>query len=69
MHDLDGKIAGVLDGGETKIGLSRRYWICPVRYQVFTASAVTPEDLTPILGEVQTDHHKVVRTKCRKLQE
>lgn len=70
MHDLDGKIAGVLDGGETKIGVESTVLdMSGAVPSVLRPGAVTPEDLTPILGEVQTDHIKLVRTKCRKLQE
>ena len=67
MHDLDGKIAGVLDGGETKIGVEStvldRSGAVP---SVLRPGAVTPEDLTPILGEVQTDHHKVGKDEVPK---
>ena len=67
MHDLDGKIAGVLDGGETKIGVESTVLdMSGAVPSVLRPGAVTPEDLTPILGEVQTDHHKVGKDEVPK---
>ena len=67
MHDLNGKIAGVLDGGETKIGVESTVLdMSGAVPSVLRPGAVTPEDLTPILGEVQTDHHKVGKDEVPK---
>lgn len=67
MHDLDGKIAGVLDDGETQIGVEST--VLDMSGQVPTIlrpGAVTEDDLKTILKDVQTDHHKVGKDETPK---
>ncbi|WP_353990118.1 L-threonylcarbamoyladenylate synthase [Pediococcus argentinicus] len=60
MHDLDGKIAGVLDDGETKIGVeSTVIDMSGAVPTILRPGALTPAELEPVIGEIQTDHHKV----------
>jgi L-threonylcarbamoyladenylate synthase len=67
MHDLDGKIAGVLDAGRTKIGVESTVLdMSGTIPTILRPGAITEDDLEPIIGEVQTDRHKVGKDEVPK---
>lgn len=67
MHDLDGKIAGVLDDGETKIGVESTVLDMSGKIpSILRPGAITVDDLKEILPEVQTDHHQVGKDEVPK---
>jgi L-threonylcarbamoyladenylate synthase len=67
MHDLDGKIAGVLDDGETKIGVESTVLdMSGAIPSILRPGAITEKDLEPVVGEVQTDHHQVGKDEVPK---
>ena len=67
LHDLDGKIAGVLDDGETKIGVeSTVIDISGEIPSILRPGAITREDLLTVLPNVQTPHHKVGKNEIPK---
>lgn len=51
-HDLNGKIAGIIDGGPTKVGLESTIIDLSVETPVvLRPGAITPEQLSHVLGE------------------
>ena len=56
IEDLDGKIAGIIDGGRTEIGLESTVVDCTSRVPVILRpGGITAEMLTAVLGEVEID--------------
>lgn len=67
LHDLDGKIAGVLDDGETTIGVESTVLdMSGTTPSILRPGAITEQALAPLIGEVQTDHHKVGKDEVPK---
>lgn len=60
-HDLNGKIAGIIDGGQTEIGLESTIIDLTVTPNiVLRPGAITPSELSAVLGtEVLLNHGKV----------
>jgi len=56
LHDLDGRIDAVVDGGESSVGLESTVVIlCGGTPTVLRPGGVTPEQLRAVLGEVNVD--------------
>ena len=56
MHDMDGKIAAVVDGGACEVGVeSTVLTLCTRVPRILRPGRVTPEDLFDVLGEVEVD--------------
>ena len=56
MHDMDGKIAAVVDGGACEVGVeSTVLTLCTRMPRILRPGRVTPEDLFDVLGEVEVD--------------
>ncbi|AEV94950.1 L-threonylcarbamoyladenylate synthase [Pediococcus claussenii] len=67
LHDLDGKIAGVLDDGETRIGVESTVIDVSTKIPaILRPGAVTVEQIESVIGEIQTDHHKVGKNETPK---
>jgi L-threonylcarbamoyladenylate synthase len=55
--DLDGKIAGIVDGGETGIGVESTVVDCSgERIVILRPGGVTKEDIEAVLGGVEVEH-------------
>ena len=56
MHDMDGKIAAVVDGGPSAVGVeSTVLTLCTRVPRILRPGRVTPEELFDVLGEVEVD--------------
>lgn len=56
MHDMDGKIDAVLDGGPCGVGVeSTVITLCTRKPRLLRPGKVTPDELEDILGEVEID--------------
>lgn len=56
LHDLDGKIAAVVDGGPCEVGVeSTVLSLCTRVPRILRPGRVTPEDLFDVLGDVEVD--------------
>ena len=56
MHDMDGKIAAVVDGGPCEVGVeSTVLTLCTRVPRILRPGRVTPEDLFDVLGDVEVD--------------
>lgn len=56
IHDMDGKIAAVVDGGACEVGVeSTVLTLCTRVPRILRPGRVTPEDLFDVLGEVEVD--------------
>lgn len=56
LHDMDGKIAAVVDGGPSEVGVeSTVLTLCTRVPRVLRPGKVTPEELFDVLGEVEVD--------------
>ncbi len=56
LHDMDGKIAAVVDGGPCEVGVeSTVLTLCTRVPRILRPGRVTPEDLFDVLGEVDVD--------------
>lgn len=56
LHDMDGKIAAVVDGGPCEVGVeSTVLTLCTRVPRILRPGRVTPEDLFDVLGEVEVD--------------
>lgn len=56
LHDLSGRIAGVLDGGETGVGLeSTVVDVTGERALILRPGGITQEELQEVVGEVELD--------------
>ena len=60
LHDLDGKIAGVLDDGPTQVGLT----VTPPA--ILRPGAIGPDELEPLIGHVDTAAHHVGQNEAPK---
>ena len=57
MHDLSGKIAAVVDGGECRFGVeSTVITLCTAPPMLLRPGAVTPEMLRAVVGEISINH-------------
>lgn len=60
LHDLAGKIAGVVDDGPTGVGLeSTVIDLSTATPTILRPGAVTKEDIEAVIGSIDADHHKV----------
>ena len=56
LHDMDGKIAAVVDGGPCEVGVeSTVLTLCTRVPRILRPGRVTPEDLFEVLGDVEVD--------------
>lgn len=56
MHDMNGKIDAVLDGGPCGVGVeSTVITLCTRKPRILRPGRVTPEELEEVLGEVEID--------------
>lgn len=56
LHDMDGKISAVVDGGPCEVGVeSTVLTLCTRVPRILRPGRVTPEDLFDVLGEVEVD--------------
>ncbi|MBQ8469051.1 MAG: threonylcarbamoyl-AMP synthase [Clostridia bacterium] len=56
LHDMDGKIAAVVAGGPSEVGVeSTVLTLCTRGPRILRPGRVTPEDLFEVLGEVDVD--------------
>lgn len=56
LHDMDGKIAAVVDGGPSEVGVeSTVLTLCTRVPRILRPGRVTPEDLFAVLGDVDID--------------
>lgn len=56
LHDMDGKIAAVVDGGPCEVGVeSTVLTLCTRVPRILRPGRVTPENLFDVLGEVELD--------------
>ncbi|WP_412989960.1 L-threonylcarbamoyladenylate synthase [Pediococcus siamensis] len=66
-HDLKGKIAGILDDGPTQIGVeSTVVDMSGTIPTILRPGGISEEQLAAVIGEVQSDHHKVGKTEVPK---
>jgi L-threonylcarbamoyladenylate synthase len=57
LHDLGGRIAAVVDGGDCGVGLeSTVITLCTPRPRILRPGGITPQQLRAVLGEVDIDH-------------
>ena len=56
LHDMDGKISAVVDGGPCEVGVeSTVLTLCTRVPRILRPGRVTPEDLFDVLGDVEVD--------------
>ena len=56
LHDMDGRISAILDGGACEVGVeSTIIDLCGETPRLLRPGGVTPEELTEILGEIEID--------------
>ena len=56
LHDMDGKIAAVVDGGPCEVGVeSTVLTLCTRVPRILRPGRVTPEDLFDVLGDIEVD--------------
>ena len=56
LHDMDGRISAILDGGACEVGVeSTIIDLCGEKPRLLRPGGVTPEVLTEILGEIEID--------------
>ncbi|MBT9677086.1 L-threonylcarbamoyladenylate synthase [Levilactobacillus brevis] len=66
-HDLNGKIAGILDDGPTKVGVESTVLDMSTAVPtILRPGGVTEEQLVAVIGTVQSSHHKVGKTEVPK---
>lgn len=68
FHDLNGKIAGVLDDGETGVGLESTVLDItdPDRPTILRPGATTKETLEQVIGTVYVDRHLITSDEAPK---
>lgn len=67
LHDLGERISGVVDGGQTEVGLESTVLDLTVNPpMILRPGAVTPKDLEKIIGEVGLDPHLMNETEKPK---
>ncbi|KRO03585.1 translation factor (SUA5) [Levilactobacillus paucivorans] len=66
-HDLNGKIAGILDDGPTEVGVESTVLDMSTDVPtILRPGAVTEEELEAVIGTVRSTHHKVGATEVPK---
>ena len=67
-HDLNGKIAGILDGGETGVGLESTVldMTDPEKPMILRPGALTKEELESVVKKVYVDRHLVSKEESPK---
>ena len=56
LHDMDGRIAAVVDGGPCEVGVeSTVLTLCTRVPRILRPGRVTPEDLFDVLGDIEVD--------------
>ncbi len=56
LHDLKGRIVGVVDGGQTGVGLESTVLDCSKQVPVlYRPGGVTKEEIEAVIGEVKVD--------------
>ncbi|MDN6715436.1 MAG: threonylcarbamoyl-AMP synthase [Lacticaseibacillus paracasei] len=69
LHDLDGKIAGVLDDGPTQVGVESAIIDLTVTPPaILRPGAIGPDELEPLIGHVDTAAHHVGQNEAPKAQ-
>ena len=67
LHDLDGKIAGVLDDGPTQVGVeSAIIDLTGTPPAILRPGAIGPDELEPLIGHVDTAAHHVGQNEAPK---
>lgn len=67
LHDLDGKIAGVLDDGPTQVGVeSAIIDLTVMPPAILRPGAIGPDELEPLIGHVDTAAHHVGQNEAPK---
>lgn len=67
LHDLDGKIAGVLDDGPTQVGVESAIIDLTVTPPaILRLGAIGPDELEPLIGHVDTAAHHVGQNEAPK---
>lgn len=67
LHDLDGKIAGVLDDGPTQVGVESAIIDLTVTPPaILWPGAIGPDELEPLIGHVDTAAHHVGQNEAPK---
>ena len=67
LHDLDGKIAGVLDDGPTQVGVESAIIDLTVTPPaILRPGAIGPDELEPLIGHVDTAAHHVGQNETPK---
>ncbi|MGJ0767801.1 L-threonylcarbamoyladenylate synthase [Lacticaseibacillus paracasei] len=67
LHDLDGKIAGVLDDGPTQVGVESAIIDLTVTPPaILRPGAIGPDELEPLIGHVHTAAHHVGQNEAPK---
>ncbi|GEL38158.1 translation factor SUA5 [Lacticaseibacillus paracasei subsp. tolerans DSM 20258] len=67
LHDLDGKIAGVLDDGPTQVGVESAIIDLTVTPPaILRPGAIGPDELEPLIGHVDTAAHHVDQNEAPK---
>ncbi|EPC30098.1 L-threonylcarbamoyladenylate synthase [Lacticaseibacillus paracasei] len=67
LHDLDGKIAGVLDDGPTQVGVESAIIDLTVTPPaILRPGAIGPDELEPLIGHVDTAAHHVSQNEAPK---
>ena len=67
LHDLDGKIAGVLDDGPTQVGVeSAIIDLTLTPPAILRPGAIGPDELEPLIGHVDTAAHHVGQNEAPK---
>lgn len=67
LHDLDGKIAGVLDDGPTQVGVESAIIDLTVTPPaILRPGAIGPDELEPLIGHVDTAAHHVGQNEAPK---
>ncbi|WP_034552677.1 L-threonylcarbamoyladenylate synthase [Carnobacterium funditum] len=67
-HDLNGKIAGILDGGETGVGLESTVldMTNPEKPTILRPGALTKEELESVVKKVYLDQHLITKEESPK---
>jgi len=67
LHDLDGKIVGVLDDGPTQVGVESAIIDLTVTPPaILRPGAIGPDELEPLIGHVDTAAHHVGQNEAPK---
>ena len=66
-HDLNGKIAGILDNGATKVGVeSTIIDMSTDQPVILRPGAVTQADIEGVIGSIELNHHQVKKDETPK---